>query len=329
MNRPKVSIVICTYNQQSLISNTLDSVLAQTYPNLEIIVTDDGSTDDTPHILQRYAHQFPDKIKISLSAVNAGIPANINRGLKLRSGEYTAWLDGDDLMMPQKIEMQVSFLESHPEATGCYHDAEVFDDETGQALGRVSVLYNGSSKLKQGKIEQWMRPRYYFLPSTIMARSDACPPHGYDERLKHLSEVVFFTEVFRAGTMLAFDDVLVRYRRHANNVTSNSAALAKMVEYELMAYAILESRYPELHGITRRGRISCLLAAAVKCYREGNSARGDQIIRNLIHDGAIIKSLAVAVGVRIFKQEAAQFTSGQPYYRPNWVKRLARRFVDF
>jgi hypothetical protein len=192
----------------------------------------------------------------------------------------------------------------------------------------VSVLYNGNSELKQGKIEQWFRPRYYFIPSTIMARSDACPAHGYDERMKHLSEVVFFAEVFRTGLLLAFNDVLVRYRRHANNVTSSPAALDQMVEYELMAYAILESRYPELHRITRRGRISCLLAAAVKCYREGNRSRGDQIIRNLMHDGTVVKSLVVAIALRIFKQQSAQLTSGQPYYRPNWVKRLARRFVD-
>jgi hypothetical protein len=139
---------------------------------------------------------------------------------------------------------------------------------------------------------------------------------------------VFFAEVFRTGLLLAFNDVLVRYRRHANNVTSSPAALDQMVEYELMAYAILESRYPELHRITRRGRISCLLAAAVKCYREGNRSRGDQIIRNLMHDGTVVKSLVVAIALRIFKQQSAQLTSGQPYYRPNWVKRLARRFVD-
>ena len=329
MNQPKVSVVICTYNQEALVRDTIDSVLAQTYPNLEIIVTDDGSTDGTPGILQRYAQQYPDRIKIGLSPINTGIPANINRGLALRTGEYTAWLDGDDVMLPQKIEKQVALLENHPEATGCYHDAEVFDAETGQTLGKVSVVYNGSPKLKQGRLGDWLRPRYYSLPSTIMARTVACPAHGYDERLKHLSEVVFFVEVFRTGILLAFDDVLVRYRRHAHNITSDPVALAKMVEYELMVYAILQARYPDVYPVIRRSRISCLLAAAVKCYREGDRARGDQIIRNLMHDGVVIKSLIVAIAMRLFKQQATQMTSGQPFNRPNWVKRLARRFVDF
>ncbi len=190
--------------------------------------------------MQEYAQRFPDKIKLALSPVNTGIPANINRGLALRTGELTAWLDGDDLMLPGKIEKQVTTLLNHPEATGCYHDSEVLESETGRVLGLMSELYNGTRTLKQGRLADWLRPRYYFIPSAIMARSSACPAHGYDERLKHLSEVVFFVEVFRTGLLLALDEPLVRYRRHGRNITGDPAARAVSQEYELMAYAILE-----------------------------------------------------------------------------------------
>ena len=99
MKPPLVSVVICTYNQQNFVRETLDSVLAQTYPNIEIIVGDDGSTDTTPEILREYATRFPNKIKVVLSPINTGIPSNINRAMAQHTGEFVAWLDGDDVQV--------------------------------------------------------------------------------------------------------------------------------------------------------------------------------------------------------------------------------------
>lgn len=325
---PKVSVVICTYNQQHFIRETLDSVLAQTYPNLEIIVSDDGSTDETPNILREYERLHPGKVVVVLSERNTGIAANINRGMARRTGEYIAWLDGDDIMLPTKIEKQVALLQQHPEAIGCYHDSWIFDSQTNQVLGKMSELYNGSPELKQGHLADWMKPRYYFVPSAIMARSSACPPDGFDTRLKHLSEGLFFIELFRNGVLLAINEVLVRYRRHGDNVSTNQKARNLSAEYELMVYAIVDARYPELHAITKRQRIACLLTEAVKNHREGNTARSRQFIRNVAAEGAPFKALAVLIGLQVMRQRASSMTSNLPYQRPGWINRLARRFLE-
>jgi glycosyltransferase involved in cell wall biosynthesis len=103
MPSPLVSVIICTYNQQEFIRDTVQSVITQTYPRVEIIISDDGSTDATPDILRDTAQRYPGRTKIVLSEINTGIPANINRGLAVRTGELVAWLDGDDLMLPRKI----------------------------------------------------------------------------------------------------------------------------------------------------------------------------------------------------------------------------------
>lgn len=327
MNSPTVSVVICTYNQQAFVRETIESVLAQQHPALEIIVADDGSTDDTPAILRRCQQQHPDRIQLALADHNAGIPANINRALRLRTGELTAWLDGDDLMLPGKLAKQVAFMQQHPEALGCYHDADVFDSATGQSLGRMSELYNGTRRLRQGALRDWFVPRNFFLPSTIMAWSHATPAHGYDERLKHLSEVVFFAETFRTGRLLAFDDVLVRYRRHAQNVTGDAQALNVMYEYELLAYAILEARYPELHPLLKRLRTSCTTAAALKAHREQNAARRDALTRSLWAEGAWTAALATFASTRLFGRWTTQMTGGGAYARPAWLKRLARSLM--
>jgi glycosyltransferase involved in cell wall biosynthesis len=324
---PTVSVVICTYNQQAFVRETVDSVLSQSYPALEIIVADDGSTDDTPAILRGCQQQHLDRVKLALADHNVGIPANINRALRLRTGELTAWLDGDDLMLPGKLEKQVAFLQQHPEALGCYHDADVFDSATGQSFGRMSELYNGTRRLRQGALCDWFVPRNFFLPSTIMAWSHATPAHGYDERLKHLSEVVFFAETFRSGRLLAFDDVLVRYRRHAQNVTGDAQALNVMYEYELLAYAILEARYPELHPLLKRLRASCTTAAALKAHREQNAPRRDALTRSLWADGAWTAALMTFAATRLFSRWTTQMTGGATYARPAWLKRLARSLM--
>jgi glycosyltransferase involved in cell wall biosynthesis len=324
MPEPKVSVIICTYNQQDFIRETVESVLSQTYSHLEIIVSDDGSTDDTPRILSDYAHRFPDKLKVVLSPKNTGIPNNINRGLALRTGELSAWLDGDDVMLPHKIEKQVACLQNHPEAIGCYHDAEVFDSTTGAVLGSFCQIYNGTTHLRQGKIENCIRPRYFSIPSSVMCYSAACPPHGYDERLKYLSELLFFIETFRTGIMVAIDEQLVRYRRHTHNVTDDPAARKLFYEYELMVYAILEARYPELYPLVKKLRLSCLLTEALRCYRDGNDVRGQALIWHVIRDGAPGKGLAVLAGVWLMRGQLSVLTSGPLAARPAWVKKLSQ-----
>jgi glycosyltransferase involved in cell wall biosynthesis len=325
MNWPKVSVVIGAYNQQAFVSETVESVLTQTYPNLEIIIADDGSTDNTPAILADYVQKFPDKIKLVLGEKNIGIPGNINRAMALRTGELTAWLDGDDLMLPQKIEKQVALLQNHPQATGCYHDMDVLESETGQILGRMSEVYNGTSQLKQGTLDRWFVPRNYIAPSSIMVYSAACPPHGLDERLKHLSEMLFFAETLRTGQLLAVNEVLGCYRRHAHNVTSDPAARNLMSEYELMVYAILEARYPELYPLLKKLRLSCLAVEAIKAYREGHPARSRQICRNMTRRGALIKGLGLWIGLSLIKpKNVTALTGSQPYHRPGWINRLAR-----
>ncbi len=106
---PKVSAIICVYNQP-LVKEAIASVLAQTYPDYELIVIDDGSTDDTGKILSDYR----DRARI-VSQKNQGIARARNRGLSLANGDLIAFLDADDLWLPQYLARQVEFLDTHPQ----------------------------------------------------------------------------------------------------------------------------------------------------------------------------------------------------------------------
>ena len=114
MNKPLVSIVKPCYNGESYLSRFFDSILNQTYSNLEVVLINDGSTDRTENVVNQYRSLF-DKKGITLIyefQKNAGQAAALNRGLKLFTGEYVTWLDSDDEILPDFIKKKVDFWKS-------------------------------------------------------------------------------------------------------------------------------------------------------------------------------------------------------------------------
>jgi glycosyltransferase involved in cell wall biosynthesis len=134
----RVSVIIPTYNRSQLLRQTVESVLAQTYPNIEIIVVDDGSTDDTARVMAQYAG----RITYIRRETNHGGRGNGKIGLQAASGQYINVLDHDDLMMPTKIERQVQVLEARPEI-GLVHCEYYYIDEDGNILREVGNLPEG------------------------------------------------------------------------------------------------------------------------------------------------------------------------------------------
>jgi glycosyltransferase involved in cell wall biosynthesis len=111
---PQVSAIIPTYNRGWVLREAIDSVLAQTYPRLELIVVDDGSSDDTPSILTAYGEQLR-----TLRQPNRGVSAARNAGVAAARGELIAFLDSDDLWLPEKITAQVDYFQEHPQSWIC------------------------------------------------------------------------------------------------------------------------------------------------------------------------------------------------------------------
>ena len=125
--QPKVSIVMPTYNRADYLPQAIDSVLNQTLQNFELIIVDDGSTDNTPFLLKNYQKKS-NKIKVITHTENKGVSAARNTGNKHATGKYIAILDSDDYFLPDYLEETVSFMEKHPTLTigipvkSAYHD---------------------------------------------------------------------------------------------------------------------------------------------------------------------------------------------------------------
>ena len=107
---PKVSVIIPTYNRSKYVTKAIDSVLAQTYRDFEIIVVDDGSTDNTKEVLKPYT----DRIKY-LYQENTGVSAARNAGIRAAGGQWIAFLDSDDEWLPEKLSIQMDYLSRHNE----------------------------------------------------------------------------------------------------------------------------------------------------------------------------------------------------------------------
>lgn len=227
-----VSVVIPAYNQEHFIAEAMQSVLDQSYSKLQIIVADDHSTDNTLSIVKGLAKKDP-RIQILTTDVNLGISKNFNRTFDACKGEYVAFLGGDDIMLPGKIEKQVSFLNKNPDYVLVHHDAELFNDLTGKKISNLS----DSGKLPVNPLD-WVLPVDWFfskkfsgvLPSACLARSSYYLAARYDERLKYKHELLFTIEDYYAnpkGKWHVIPEVLLKYRVHEKNFSmdQNNTAL--------------------------------------------------------------------------------------------------------
>lgn len=113
--RDKVSIIMGIYNCADTISDAIESVLCQTYNNIQLVMCDDGSDDETYSIAKAYQEKYPNKIKLLRHKSNLHLSAALNDCLAIADGKYIARMDADDISIPDRIEKQIAFLESNPE----------------------------------------------------------------------------------------------------------------------------------------------------------------------------------------------------------------------
>jgi glycosyltransferase involved in cell wall biosynthesis len=295
---PTVSVIVPIYNQAEFIRETIDSVLAQDHPNVELVLSDDGSTDGTSDILREYAEETPDEVVLVTSERNTGIAGAFNRALAAHSGELVAWLGGDDVMLPGKLSRQVVALQAHPDAVGCCHDAEVFDSDTGRIYGRFTEVYNGRREVREGGVELLLDPAYLMLPSTMMVRSSALPERGFDPRIRVSNDWLFDIELFRQGRCIALQDVLARYRRHERNATSQTV---DTLEDALIVLALAEARYPELASLIRPRRVAAIFGEASRRFGAGDRRGALRYLTAGVRTGGLLRALAV--GLRLVHVE--------------------------
>jgi glycosyltransferase involved in cell wall biosynthesis len=167
-----VSVPIITYNHEPYIAEAIESVLAQiTDFDIEIIIGEDCSTDDTGRIVTQYAHKYKEKIRVITSKENVGIIANITRTEKACRGKYIAYLEGDDYWSdPNKLQLQVDFLESHPDYGLVFGDRNEYFQKNGKLIKAHNKYYG--KKILSGDIFDEVLIRNFIPTCTVCLRRE-------------------------------------------------------------------------------------------------------------------------------------------------------------
>lgn len=212
----KVSIIISNYNYARYLPAAVDSALAQTYPDSEIIVVDDGSTDDSRNVITQLQQRAPDKIKAIFQA-NQGQGAAFNAGFESSSGEIVAFLDADDVWKPNKLQRVVEAL-STPDFVGTMHQFDIIDSDgniTNSNPTRGRIPSGDLARLIVDTGNAWCFPPTSGLAYRRSVLEKVLPMDPVKWRLCADGCLVYCTAFF--GKIKTLNEVLTSYRIHNSN----------------------------------------------------------------------------------------------------------------
>jgi len=285
---PLVSVVIPAYNAGRTLADTVESVLAQTLDDLEILVVDDGSTDATATV----AGGFGGPVRC-ISKANGGVSSARNTGVEAAQGRYVAFLDADDLWESDKLERQVEILESDPEAGACYTGIRRVDDglqtvgespaKTYPDLCRALLLFSGVVNISSSVVRRSLAPLF-------------------DLRFSQCADWDYFLRLSAMTRLVAIPDLLVLYRSSPGRMSSDVGLL------ERDTFAVLDSFFA--------GPLSDRYE---QLWRRIYSNHWMILSGSYLHAGDMTASLrALASGLRLYPANA-----GRPLGAPlRWLRRL-------
>jgi glycosyltransferase involved in cell wall biosynthesis len=209
----KVSVIIPNYNHARYISDAIQSALDQTYRPFEIIIVDDGSTDNSREVVAG----FGDQVRY-IWQENRGLAGARNTGIRAASGELIGLLDADDQWLPNFLDAMISLVGQHPEAAVYYCCACGMDEE-----GRILPQVFGGPPQPPDNIYQTLLRANYLIPSSMVLRRSAIVAAGlFDVLFRRLQDWEFWIRLLKGGNrFIGLADVLVRYRIHAATLSAD------------------------------------------------------------------------------------------------------------
>lgn len=253
----RVSVIIPTFNRSAMFRETLESVSAQTFRDLEVIVVDDGSTDDTERHRVWAESEFGGRLTW-ISQRNAGEPRAVNRGWEVATGEYVVVVSSDDPQPPLLIESNVVFLDQHPDVLVCYPDWEEIDDE-----GRVTAdcVSHDDFDLERLFVDLHCFPG----PGAMIRRTSVARfrPTLRDLRYPLNSDLECWLDIASRGRIVRNPALVARYRRHQASTSATFGSAAQRAAYlalvdEFYLRPGLPAEIASLAGRARRRQLAML-----------------------------------------------------------------------
>ena len=216
-DNPLVSIAIPAYNHEKFIADTIESVISQHYENWELIVIDDGSTDNTPAIIDRFSGH--EKIRI-IHQENMGLSPTLNRALEEARGEFFGFLPSDDMFYREKLLVQVDFLQKHGELAGV-GSFQTLIDENGRPLQDelMEKWFSYEPTSRADFLLKLLERNFVPAPSMLLRKSVVEKAGGFDETCRFMQDYDLWFRVLKEHEMKIIPRPLIYYRWHGGNQT--------------------------------------------------------------------------------------------------------------
>lgn len=216
---PKVSVIIPAYNAGTYLAETVRSVLAQTFMDFEVIISDDGSADNTAAV----ARSFSDPRVRYRHQKNAGVSAARNNGAELATGDYLAFLDADDLFHPKNLEKKVALLEKDATLSLVFADCNIIDGES-RSTGEMLV---GKDEKVFENLLLWNGTVIPGPSSILVTRKAFESCGGFDPAFSTAADQDFFFRIARRHRCAHIPETLTAYRKHGTNMHMNIALMER------------------------------------------------------------------------------------------------------
>lgn len=212
---PLISVIMPVFNREKIIAESVESILEQTYRNIELIIVDDGSTDSTLNIVKKLSEK-DSRIQI-LKQKNCGPASARNNAIHRAKGDYIAIADSDDISLPTRISKQISVMQENEDIVVC-GSGFIEIDEFGNQIKAVEVALDSNA------INLDMYVRCPFGHSTCMMRADVLKKVGGYHELKFAEDYELWTRLKDEGRLFNLSDRLCLYRVHSDSVTNGGAS---------------------------------------------------------------------------------------------------------
>lgn len=265
--KPLVSVLTPAYNRAAFISEAVESVLNQTYDNIEYIVIDDGSTDDTYSILQEYEDTGRLRLLTHKNRQNHGQSASLNLGLKAATGDYIVILDSDDRLHQDKIQKQVEFLEQNP-GFGMVYGQAMAIDEGGKELFPIPP----DNHVEPGDPNRLLLDCYMALPGGAMVRKTVFDCVGFfEEEFRASQDHDMVIRLAEAAPFAYMKGTAFYYRKHDDTISSQGLERRWRTGFEILNRAAV--RYPYRRSTLRKRRALLHFRMGQVYWKKGNVGR--------------------------------------------------------
>lgn len=227
MSNSLVTVIAVCYNQHEYVEAALNSIISQTYKPIQLIVADDGSTDGSKVVIQKWINDYNNDVIFVNNKTNLGLTKNINTALPFVKGEFFQVFGCDDIMLPQKIEQQVILLEQNKDAAIAYSDMFFINDK-GEQLSQTYYEKHAYKKPSSGWLYHDLIERFIIsAPSVLIRKTVLDQLKKYNEHLDY-EDQDFFLRASKNFHFIYSPEKTVSYRISANSLTGSSTILKFM-----------------------------------------------------------------------------------------------------